>query len=65
MNSQNRRETAMILQFPASGRSGRSGRVPQAIAKQNADVFDNSTYVTSGAWYHEAAIVEADRSRKS
>ena len=64
MNSQNRRETAVILQFPPPGARGPSGLRGQANAKQKTVVFETSAPVFGGAWYHEEALHEADRPRK-
>ena len=65
MNSQIRRETALILQFPPPGQRSTARPGSQAKLKQTASVFDAAISVSCGAWYHEAAIVDADRSRKS
>ena len=64
MIAQNLRQTALILQFPPPGARGRLGRLGQANPKQNSSIFDMGTSVSCGAWYHEAAIAEADRPRK-
>jgi hypothetical protein len=64
MSSQNQRETALILQFPPLGQRGRKNQIAQANGKQSAYVFEGSTSSAAGSWYHEAAIVEAERSRK-
>jgi Protein of unknown function (DUF2735) len=65
MNSQIRRETAIILQFPPPAQRARAGRTAQANLKQTGYVLDAAICVSGGAWYHEAAIVDADRPRKS
>ncbi|MDE3174805.1 MAG: DUF2735 domain-containing protein [Pseudomonadota bacterium] len=64
MNSQIRRETAQILQFLPRGRNPLKLRGLQANGKQTPLEFEASTYACGGAWYHEAAIVEAERPRK-
>lgn len=64
MNSQIRRETAVILQFPPPGARDRSGLRGQANLKQKTVVFEE-TASFGGAWYHEAAILDSDRPRKS
>jgi hypothetical protein len=64
MNPQNQRETAQIFQFPPPEARRRWGRAFQAEAKQKNKVFEAATFAYSEASYHEAAIAEADRSRK-
>jgi hypothetical protein len=64
MNSQIRGETAQILQFQPHGRNALKARVLQANAKQPSHDFQVSTSVCGGAWYHEAAIIEAERPHK-
>jgi hypothetical protein len=65
MNPQNQRESAVILQFPPPEARRRLGRTFQAETKQKNKDFEMATVADSGASYHEAAIAEADRSRKS
>ena len=60
MNTDQNRETAKILAFPAGGRSG-------LIAARNvraANEFERPapSTVISDSWYHEAAIREAEKS---
>jgi hypothetical protein len=64
MNSQIRRESAVILQFPPPGARSRSTLRGQANPKQKSAVFEETASTIGGAWYHEAAILDADRSRK-
>jgi hypothetical protein len=64
MNSQIRRETAQILQFPPPGLRARAIRSFQANAKQRSAQFELGPTVSTGAWYHDAAIAETDRTRK-
>ena len=64
MNSQNRRESAQILQFPPPGSRLRGARLGQTNMKQIGGMAEISATNYGGAWYHEAAIVEADRPRK-
>jgi hypothetical protein len=64
MHSQVRRESAVILQFPPPGARDRIGLRAQANTKQKSVVFEASASSFGGAWYHEAAILEADRPRK-
>ena len=64
MNSQTRRQTAQIFQFPPPGARSPRGRALQANPKQKSVVFEAATSDCAGAWYHEAAILESDRLRK-
>ena len=64
MNSQIQRQTAQILQFPPAGRNALKMRGSQANGQHKPTDFAMSTSVYGGAWYHEAAIVEAERPRK-
>jgi len=50
------KRSATILQFPSGGRAGLSGR-NAAVAEATAEV----PTVMGGAWYHDEAIVRADR----
>jgi hypothetical protein len=61
---QNQRSTAQILQFPPPGARARGGVAATASSKQKAEIFEGTTS-SYGAWYHEAAIAESDRQRKS
>ena len=65
MNSQIERQTAQILQFPPVGRNALKSRDSQANGKHTSTEFAMSTSDCGGAWYHEAAIVEAERPRKA
>ena len=55
------RVSATIYQFPIGGRAGLSSRL-EAVnpATQRANEI-----VTSGSWYHEEAIREAEVTRKN
>ncbi len=64
MTTQNGRRSAQIIPFPASGARGRGGGGAKAETKQKSQIFENSTSVCGGAWYHETAIAETDRLRK-
>lgn len=64
MNSQNQRESAVILQFPPPGARGRSGPRLQANPKQKTADFETTACSFGDAWYHEAAILDADKLRK-
>ena len=65
MNSQIRRETALILQFPPPGARSRIGARVQATRKQSHVVSEVAVPGYGEAWYHQEAIAEANRPRKS
>jgi hypothetical protein len=65
MSSQIRRESAQILQFPPPGLRAARTRSLQANPKQNAASVSVVSPVNTGAWYHEAAIVEEGSPRKA
>lgn len=60
MNSNLNHGSARIYQFPAGGRAALGGRRfdESQSAKEQASSRINET-VSSGSWYHEAAIQEA------
>jgi hypothetical protein len=62
MNSGTGRETAKIYPFPTGGRAG-VGQRTTTQTDERAAVRAPVT-VAGGAWYHDAAIQDADRSRK-
>ncbi len=64
MNSQFRSESALILPFPPPGARRPASRFGQANLKQARQIFEIEPVVVAGSWYHEAAIIETDRSRK-
>jgi len=64
MNSQNQRESAVILQFPPPAARNRCGRGSQANPKQKTVDFETTACSFDGAWYHEAAILDAGRPLK-
>lgn len=64
MNSQFQGEAALILPFPPPSARRPASRFGQANLKQTRPVFEIETAVSGGSWYHEAAIIETDRSRK-
>ncbi|AWN42172.1 DUF2735 domain-containing protein [Methylobacterium durans] len=60
MTASPRRETAKIYQFPVRPRAaGWHAGTPKAAAASYPVVETGA-----GAWYHEAAIQEAERTRK-
>ena len=64
MNSQNHRESALILQFPPPGARLRNSRGAQENGKNNRLGYEISPVVCGGAWYHEAAMIESGQPRK-
>ncbi|ACA18912.1 hypothetical protein M446_4571 [Methylobacterium sp. 4-46] len=56
------RETAKIYQFPLRNRAAPAARRPQAEAGERATRYADAAF--GAGWYHEAAIQDADRSRK-
>ncbi|MGU3539400.1 DUF2735 domain-containing protein [Methylobacterium sp. A54F] len=64
MSSDFHRETAKIYQFPVRVRAG-SGDRREALRPAAHAGSRGSDMAFGGAWYHEAAIQETDRSRKS
>jgi len=64
MNGQIQRETAQIFQFPPPGARARLSRTLQANPKAMSGLIQVETVASCGAWYHEAAMSEVDRSRK-
>ena len=51
------KRSATILQFPVGGRASVTGRTAASVAQAPVDV----PTVMGGAWYHDEAIVRADR----
>jgi len=64
MIAQPRRKSAQIIQFPPPEARVRWGAGHKAETKQGLQIFKAETAEFGGAWYHEAAILEADRARK-
>jgi hypothetical protein len=62
MNSGTGRETAKIYQFPTGGRAAADRRAAARTDERAA--ARAPVTVAGGAWYHDAAIQDADRSRK-
>ncbi|MGY2049888.1 DUF2735 domain-containing protein [Methylobacterium sp. JK268] len=63
MNTGTQRETAKIYQFPLRTRGGAPVRRPATEGgERSAPRFADAAF--GGGWYHEAAIQDADRSRK-
>jgi hypothetical protein len=60
MNTSLNHGSARIYQFPAGGRSALGGRrYDETRANLEAAPSRGSETVSSGSWYHEAAIQEA------
>lgn len=59
------RESATIYQFPVGGRRGVATRLDEPkLAVRPAPAAAPPTVSGSG-WYHEAAVQDADRTRKN
>lgn len=61
MNSSLNHGSAKIYQFPAGGRAALGGRrcdEPKSATEQGASRVNET--VSSGSWYHEAAIQESN-----
>ena len=57
--------SAKIYQFPLRGRFAASTYREEANAVSNLAATRVTKAVVGGAWYHEEAIQDADRSRKN
>ncbi|ACL59373.1 DUF2735 domain-containing protein [Methylobacterium nodulans] len=63
MTTAPRRETAKIYQFPVRGRTDQGGRRPETTStERSAYRFADAAF--GSGWYHDAAIQDAERSRK-
>jgi Protein of unknown function (DUF2735) len=58
------RETAKIYTFPKRPRTADSGRRETSTATIEAMPVRLATTACGEAWYHEAAVEDADRDRK-
>ncbi len=59
------RETAKIYQFPAGGRTGLAVRREGATTVHALKSAQAATAISTGSWYHDAAIEEAaEQARK-
>ena len=65
MNSQNRRSSAQILQFPPDEVRARLASQRQAKWKSKPEEMQLSPAIFGGAWYHEAAIAGKDGPKSS
>jgi hypothetical protein len=65
MTTSSSRESAQIYQFPARGRF--ASAAVQDDSKSVVSVMSGRVAQTTvaGAWYHDAAIQDAERARKS
>jgi Protein of unknown function (DUF2735) len=57
------RESATIYQFPARGRYAAAGHRDQTESAMTMSA--RAAKISFGAWYHEAAIQEAEQGRKN
>jgi hypothetical protein len=58
-------ESAKIYQFPAGGRSALGGRRHEAKPEVEFIAPRVANVALGSAWYHEAAVQAADRTRKN
>ncbi len=65
MISQNERPGAQILQFPPPDMRERRAAQRQAKWKLKSADLQITPVVVGGAWYHDAAIADSDRTRNS
>jgi Protein of unknown function (DUF2735) len=59
------RGSAEIYQFPPRGRFAVGGHRDELNAAAGSASSPRTTMVFGGSWYHEEAIQEAERARKS
>lgn len=59
------RESAKIYQFPAGGRSALGGHRHEAKPAADFTAPRVANVALGSAWYHEAAIEDAERARKN
>ena len=64
MTSGHHRETAKIYQFPARGRLAVDRRREAAKPVLELEAPHDVKIALSGAWYHEAALLEAQPARR-
>jgi len=64
LNQQNHQPTATILQFPVQGREGLQRRSPAQAAGVAHFMSKAMPLLSSGAWYHDAAIRDEEPGRK-
>jgi hypothetical protein len=59
------RESAKIYQFPAGGRSALGGHRHEVKPAADFTAPRVANVALGSAWYHEAAIEDAERARKN
>lgn len=65
MSENSHRKSAKIYQFPAGGRATwKSQREPARPAVVDQLPFGVTKVAAGSAWYHDAAIEDADKGRK-
>ena len=64
VNSSFHRPSAQIFQFTSNTRGSNDRRKFAQQVSNAHNLGKNSPIVTSGAWYHDAAIKDDDRGRK-
>ena len=58
------RESAKIYQFPAGGRSALGGRRHETKPATDFTAPRVANVALGNAWYHDAAVQDAERARK-
>jgi hypothetical protein len=65
MTTSHDRGSAEIYQFPPRGRFAVASRRDESKSAKSIALSRLTTTAFSGSWYHEEAIQEAERARKS
>lgn len=61
MKTTETRESAKVYAFPARGRAGLTTAAKQPLSDWDIEVLNLPPTAFGSSWYHDAAIVEADR----
>jgi Protein of unknown function (DUF2735) len=64
MSEDTQRKSAKIYQFPAGGRAALSGAREMTKPASDVKAPPAVRVVFGSSWYHEAAVQEAEQSRK-
>jgi hypothetical protein len=65
MTTSTEQGSARIYQFPVGGRAAVGGRREETVSAASIGSLGVAVVVNSGAWYHDEAIQEAERARRS
>jgi hypothetical protein len=65
MTTSTHRGSAKIYEFPTRGRFAMAVQRQQTVATENHLALQAAPMAFSDAWYHEAAIQEAERTSKN